>query len=250
MTNKAFIRTIWGDTSCNGIRNGKMNSDIMNILDSKYENDFVVYTFGEENHAFLESLGFDSRLISKEPVLYDMEKQLYRHKLDALKAAMEDFDEIAFLDWDCRAVQPIPSNFWEICGEKEVFQANLFLYRTKKCLWREADWRKVCNGGYLYLRDKNIPDQFIKNYDELSIWVKKQKKARERRGKKLRFREEALMFDDEPAISKWVDNFCGEWPGMDTYWELFEPERCNLKKKSAFTKEMINSKDACFVHWG
>lgn len=247
---KSFVRGIWGDISPNGIRRGKLYNDIKLIKDNSYTESFIIYVFGEDNYKYLISEGFDCRLIDNNPTRYDMKSHLYRHKLDVLSEAIREFDEIVFLDWDCRPTAKLPSDFWDVMRKKAPFQANLFQYRTKKCLWRENDWRKVCNGGFLYIRDSKIPEDIIKNYNELSEWVKKQKEIREQQGKKLRFREEALIFDDEPAITKWVDNYLGGWKGSEKYWESFEPDFCNLKKKSVFSKELLNTKRECFVHWG
>jgi len=248
---RSFVRAIWGDVSTNGIRKGKLCNDIKLIKDNPYTEPFVVYVFGQGNCKQLTLDGWDCRLIDKNPVRYDMKTHLYRHKLDVLYEAMQEFDEIVFLDWDCRPSKPLVEDFWDVLGKKAPFQANLFQYRTKKCLWRNRDWRKVCNGGFLYIRDKKIPDEFIDKYNNLSEWVNRIKIERESKGKKLRFREEALMFDDEPSFSKWADEFSDGWKGTDEYWKVFEPEVCNLKKKSAFSKEMLDTKSSeCFVHWG
>jgi len=247
---RAFIRGIWGDISSNGIRNGKMRKDIDSIKDNNFSENFVVYVFGMDNYDILTSEGFECKVIDVEPVRYDMVKALYRHKLDIIYEAMIDYDEIVFLDWDCVPTSYLPEDFWNTMYKKAPFQANLFQYRTKKCLWREEDWRKVCNGGFLYLREKSIAQAFIDNYQYLSDWVDEQRLSRESNGKKLRFREESLIFDDEPSITKWVDDYMGGWKGAEHYWKEFEPEFCNLKKKSAFPKEMLTSKQECFLHWG
>jgi len=248
---RAFIRGIWGDITTSGIRDGKINKDINVIKENPYAEKCVVYVFGTDNKEYLEEQGFECGLVNPNPVMWDMKKQLYRHKLDILQAAMKDFDEIVFLDWDCIPTKPLITNFWDILGQKAPFQANLFQYRTKKCLWRNIDWRKVCNGGFLYLREKKIADEFIQKYEELSKWVEEKRIARKKVGKKLRFREEALMFDDEPAFSKWVDDYTDGWKDSETYWRLFEPEVCNLKKKSAFPEDKLKQKlSECFVHWG
>lgn len=245
-----FIRTVWGDISKNGIRNGKMASDIKRIKDNPYNSPFVVYVFGQDNYNELVQQGFQCKLIDKNPLRYDPITQLYRHKLDVFFEALKDYKEIVFLDWDCRPTKYLPLEFWDIMGKKAPFQANLFLYRTKKCLWRQSDWRKVCNGGFVYIRDLKIAAQIIQNYEDLKKWVLEQKMAREKMGKKLRFREEALMFDDEPAMSKWVDDYSKGWPGVEQYWNIFEPNFCNLGKKSAFMNHLLSLKDECFVHWG
>jgi hypothetical protein len=49
-------------------------------------------------------------------------------------------------------------------------------------------------------------------------------------------------------MSKYVDWVSGGWCGLDEYWGRFEPEVCNLRKKSAFPQEMLDNKKACFIH--
>ena len=249
---RSFIRAVWGDLTLNGIRDGKLSKDIESARNNCHlrPDGFRTYVFGKDNLEILKSQGFSCSLIDDSPSRYDMKTQLYRHKLDVLVEAMKDFDEIVFLDWDCVATAEIPIDFWDVMGKKAPFQANLFQYRTKKCLWRTIDWRKVCNGGFLYIRDSQITNDFINNYNELSAWVLKQKETREKQGKRLRFREECLIFDDEPSFSKWVDNYTNGWKGAEQYWDLFEPEFCNLKNKSAFSEDRLKSKRECFVHWG
>jgi len=247
---RAFIRTIWGDCTKNGIRGGKMRKDMDAIKKNPYNEPFVVYVFGQDNAKILREEGFDVNLIDTQPIRYDMKTQLYRHKLDVLEFAMREYDEIVFLDWDCVPVAKLPDNFWDRMYNKASFQANLFQYRTKKCLWRDVDYRKVCNGGFLYLRDFQISIDFVRNYIEFENWVKKQKAARESKGKRLRFREEALIFDDEPAMTKWVDDAMGGWKGIDAYWKDYEPDFCNVKKKSVFPAELLKTKQECFLHWG
>jgi hypothetical protein len=75
-----------------------------------------------------------------------------------------------------------------------------------------------------------------------------QKRKRESIGKELRFRETSLIFNDEPAMSKYVDEVSGGWPGSDKYWDLFEPTVCNLKRKSVYSEEKLKSKGACLIH--
>ena len=245
---RMFVRGIWGDISANGIRDGKIWKDIQKIKENRYNENFVVIVFGEKNAQVLKAEGFDTILIDANPVRYDIEK-LYRHKLDILEYAFKFYDEIVYLDWDCTPTAHLPRDFWDKMHEKAPFQANLLQYRTKKCLWRNKDWRKVCNGGFLYIREAQIATDFINKYNELAELLAQKKKERESQGKELRFREKALVFDDEPAFSKWIDDYSGGWPGEQKYWELFEPHFCNLRKKSAFSPELLKTKNECFVHW-
>ena len=239
---RGFIRSLWGDVS--NLRNGKIAKEISSV---KKKDWFTVYVFGKENEKWLKEIGYRTVLVHEDPCVWDFETRMYRHKLEAFRAAADDFDEFVFLDWDCVPVKELGST-WDDLNKKESFQANLFQYRTKKCLWRDKDTRKVCNGGFIYIRDKLIPDKLISNYDSLCSWVEEQKKSRESRGLSLRLREKSLIFDDEPSMSKYIDDYCGGWQGEEHYWKHFEPSVCNLRKKSVFSKERTESKDCKFVH--
>jgi hypothetical protein len=239
---KAFIRALWGDVANH--RNGKISLEIQKVEDKSW---FTVYVFGIDNYTWLKDLGFNVVLVDNESTKWDLETEMYRHKLEVFDRAMEDFDEIAFLDWDCVPTGDI-SNAWSELGKKAEFQANLFQYRTKKCLWRSEDQRKVCNGGFVYMRDKGAPYQIIRIWDEFHKWVDKRKAERNARGLELRFREKCMIFDDEPAMSKYVDEIYGRWCGIYEYWMNFEPTVCNLKRKSVYNKEKLDQKPACFMH--
>lgn len=235
---RAFVRALWGTfldiNDSTNPRPSKTLDDIKAQVDPKYKHPFVVYTFGRKNHDYLISMGFDSKLVSEAYQLWDMKTELYRHKLEVFKYAMQDYDEIVYLDWDCVAIQPIVEDFWDRLGKRESFQANLFQYLTKKCLWRREDQRKVCNGGFVYMRDKSIPDQLIKNWDGFKEWSIIQKQKRLAKGSDLRFREKCLTFDDEPAMSKYVDDVSGGWKGSADYFYKFEPNVCVLGRKSVY----------------
>jgi len=239
---RAFIRGLWGDVWKH--RNGKIQKE---ILETKERDWFTIFTFGHENHKWLEDNGFNSICVNTFPTMWDLETEMYRHKLEIFHIAFNYFDEIAFLDWDC-----VPTDkfdyVWDELGKKESFQANLFQYRTKKCLWRETDLRKVCNGGFAYFRDDSIPEKMIDIWDGLHKWVDEKQAERQKRGLELRFREKSLIFDDEPAMSKYIDDFCGGWCGSEVYWNLFEPEVCNLRRKSVYSQTMLDGKKSCFLH--
>jgi hypothetical protein len=239
---RAFIRSLWGDVSNH--RNGKIAKEISSVKEKDW---FTVLTFGLDNHKWLKGMGFHSTLVSEEPVMFDLDTELYRHKLEIFDYAFLDYEEFAFLDWDCVPTGKL-DGVWKELNKKESFQANLFQYRTKKCLWRETDHRKTCNGGFAYFRDPKIPSKMIGHWEDFRVWVMDQKQKRESVGKKLRFRETSLIFDDEPAMSKYIDEVSGGWPGADKYWDLFEPSVCNLRKKSVYSEEKLKSKGACLIH--
>lgn len=255
---RAFVRAVWGDfiekEHSTSPRPDKLSSDISKQT-KKEEFDkcpYITYVFGKWNKHFLENSGIDHkkiRLVSNKSNLWDMKTELYRHKLEVLLYAMEDFDEIVYLDWDCLPQKKITSEIWEILHKKESFQANLQLYKTKKCLWRKTDQRKTCNGSFIYIRDKKIPDFLIKNWEKLKKYTISQKEKRQDRNLELRQREKSLIYDDEPSLSMYVDGLMNGWKGMEEYWSSFEPMVCKLNSKSAYSDELLLEKDVYFSHF-
>ena len=89
MKRKGFIRALWGHYDDQGRRlykrRAKIDNDISLGLKNKFRLPFKAYVFGEENHKYLKGLGIDSKLIAKEPIIWDMDTEQYRHKLEVLK---------------------------------------------------------------------------------------------------------------------------------------------------------------------
>ena len=235
---RAFIRTLWGTPKSdydNGWidpsgRRKKMDKDIDFILKSPYTSPFTTYVFGEENYNYLRSLNIDNCvLLDNRPFIYDLQKEFWRHKLDILKYAMEEdkYDEIVYIDWDCLPIKMTDENFWILLSKKSEIQANLQQYRRNKCKWRgKIDAKKVSNGGFIYIRDSKIPNALIKAWQELPP---------------------AEKFWDEIAISKLMDKMMGGWQGIEQYFGKFEPDVCNLKKKSVFENKLIEN--TYFIHY-
>jgi len=226
---RAVIRAIWGthDRSSRTIaRRFNVDRDAKYVKKNKYEVPFIVYGYGEENCKQMEDFGFNVYMIDKHYAPFDLVNHQYRHKLEIIKYAMEvdKYDEILFLDWDCRPFRNVPGDMWEIFHKKSIMQANLQQYNRRKCFWRSSDQRKLPNAGFLYIGDKSLPDKIIK------AW------------------EESPGNSAEPPIAKVMDDMSGGWKGMDYYWEHFEPELCNLHIRSVYADDKINQKDFCFVH--
>ena len=118
----SFIRGLWGiydNTKKCFERRKKIDNDIKIVLSNPYTKDFMTYVFGEDNYKYLVDKGLKCKLIDKKPIVWDMEKEQFRHKLEIFKCGMEDFDEIVFLDWDCLPVKEINKNFWETLRNKK-----------------------------------------------------------------------------------------------------------------------------------
>jgi hypothetical protein len=228
---RGIIRGLWGvyDRSHRITqRRYRMDKDMKRILCNKYNEPFIVYVFGKENYKSASEKGFNCILIDKEPSRFDLVKHQYRHKLDILKYAMEEdgYDEILYMDWDVIPKKKLPSNYWNVFGKKESFQACLQIYHRRKAHWRTEELRKVPNGGFLYIRDKKIPSIAIDWWEKL--------------GK---------QDNDEPSWARMTDEMTGGWQGIDKYWELFEIPFCNLHKGSPFSEEKLRSKNVCCIHY-
>jgi len=228
---RGFIRGLWGiheNTHRVIARRFRTDNDIKRIMNCKFNEPFKTYVMGKDNYEGLKALGFDCLMISEEPQMFDLVKYQFRNKLEIIKYAMEkdDYDQIVYLDWDCVPVAPLPDDFWDVLERKGTFQACLQLYHRRKCHWRKGDMRKVPNGGFMYIADKNIPEKAIKLWEET--------------GKND---------SDEIAWAKMTDNLVGGWKGSEFYWNKFEPDFCNLHKASSHPDELINTKNICFIHY-
>jgi len=206
-----------------------MDKDMNTIAGKKELNEpFSVYVFGEDNYKMATDKGFDCVLIDDKPYRFDLVKHQYRHKLEIIRYAMEEdgYDEILYMDWDVVPQKKMPSNYWDVLGQKESFQACLQVYHRRKAYWRKEELRKVPNGGFIYIRDKTIPQRAIDLWENLGS-----------------------QDNDEPAWAKMTDEMMGGWQGIDKFWDLFEIPFCNLHKGSPHSQEKLKSKDVCFIHY-
>jgi len=242
---RAFIRAFWGGNESdleksrehllkNDIRLppdnsvarwNKIKENIKCCLEMPHITPFVTYVFGSNNYEYLTNLGLECRLINELPYCF----REYRHKLEVFKYAMKEFDEVVFLDWDTKPTKPLPLNFWDKLNEKEVFQASLWAYRHPKITHRSnaKDNRFCPASGFVYMRDKCIPDKLIKHWENASN-----------------------QWSAEPPFALLTDEMTNGWKGLDKYWKLFEPE-CYSCKRSPYRNDPLKyAKDVCFVNRG
>ena len=233
MKKRSFVRALWGIYEHEGRRyykrRTKMDNDIKLLFKNPWNEPFVTFTFGEDNHKYLLDRGVDSRLVDKKPILWDMDTEQFRHKLEVFKLGLQEFDEIVFLDWDTLPVAPLPENFWKKMYEKDSFQSPLIMYRRRKAMWRgRTDSRKLSSASFVYLRDKSIPEGFVEQWETM--------------GK---------PWSEELVMSKYIDQLDGGWKGMDYYWEHHEPHWFALPRKYwSYTPDQYrNQKDRVFHHF-
>ena len=225
-----FIRGLWGiyDQSHDLIRRRyKMDTDIKNTLGNKYTVPFTTYVMGTTNMEQLQKVNkFPCVLVNQAPFMFDLVKFQYRNKLEVIKFAMfeQNCDEIVYLDWDCSPVLQQNDMFIEKLRQKSSFQANLAQYIHPKCHWRRTDIRKVPNGGFLYINDKQLVLKAIQ------CWEKHQQQ------------------NDEIAWAQMVDDLMGGWKGVDEYYARFEPMVCKLSHNTPYL-DKATQYTPYFIHY-
>jgi hypothetical protein len=228
---RLFMRTLWGeyDNSHRITQRRELMDGWLGLIKrNQYNAPFITYVFGEENYKVVQDLGFDCKLIDKNPLPFDAIKAQYRHKLEAMRYAFDEdgCDELVHMDWDVFPTKELPDDFWETLGKKGHIQSCLQQYKRKKCFWRkDRDKRKVSNGGFVYMRDKTAPSEIIK------IWERKP-------GPSM-----------EPAMSRYLDEQMDGWKGREYYWDHHEPDFCNLHKDSVYASDKERNKNICFIHY-
>jgi len=231
---RGFIRCVWGiyDNSHRiTARRTKIDTDIQRIKQCQFNEPFRVYVYGKDNFERMKKENFDCVMIDKRPNPFDLIKHQYRHKLELIRYAMEkdNYDELVYLDWDCVPQKKLISDFWEKCSQRGPIQACFQQYHRKKCFWRSIDQRKVPNGGFLYIRDKTLPDRAIKYWEAMP------------------------QDNDEPAWAKLIDELMGGWKDspacLKKYWDIHETYYCSLWNSSAFPADLLKTKDVNFIHF-
>jgi len=226
---RGFVRVLWGVRNFEKRFRHRIGLDdhFKYLKLNTYDQPFTAFVFGSDNYKQLIDMGFNCQLVDERPVVWDMETQQFRHKLEALKLGMELFDEMVFLDWDTQLTSPLPPDFWNVLKEKEDIQASLRQYHRRRINWRKEDARKVPCAAFIYIRDKAIPDRLIKIWEEL--------------GK---------PWTEETVLMKFIDERMGGWKGIEEYWRRFEPVFFNLEGDGTriYSDELLNTKKRCFEH--
>jgi hypothetical protein len=219
---RAIVRTLWGDqTIPRSIT--KIRKDVRDsLLPSLQVQSGVNVVFGVENARFLSSLGLKVTLIDQREVLWP-ENRMWRHKLEAWRVAMEQLDEMVFLDWDVRLVRPLSEDFWDQLGRKACLQGCLFQYKNPQAPWRETDWRKVPSAACVYIRGRETVEALIELWNGSQEW-----------------REEICM-------AAYCDGLMDGWKGVDEYVRQFEPTVCSLRRKSAVPESVNAAKSVYFA---
>lgn len=224
---RAIVRVLWGqyDKSDRILRRKRrVDGNIVTLLKSPFNSEFVTYIYGKDNYNDLLDIGLENLiLLDDKPHIFDSIKEQFRHKLEILKVAMQEYDEIVYLDFDAIPCKPF-DGFWDSIDKSRPFQANLCQYRRIRAPWRnKIDVRKIPNCGAMYLGNKSVAMDLIKWWEDPRHTDKK---------------------SCEPSTALWLDDINGGWIGCDKWKELYEAKWVNLKMNGVFD----NSSTAYFIH--
>jgi len=226
---KSIIRPWWGSRDRTDNPRLRRNRRLMEhtlrcVLSDTYQVPFVTYVFGKDNYKFLKSEGLeDLILVNDDPNPRNSYKRNYIHRLDICHAALEDFDQIVCVNWNCRLIKPFPDDFWDQLNKKESLQAPLIKTRVNILKSREGKANRIFpNDAFIYMRDKSLPNKLLDvlNWDNVSN----------------KWTAESLM-------AHYLDHKHNGWIGTGKYYDLYEPDFI-VSRGSVFKNKKEN---VCFT---
>lgn len=148
----------------------------------------MVIVWDKENRDLMERLGYPYHYMGESnPFSLNLN---FLHKILALEKAMEMYDEILFIDWDCFAQKSLDENFQILLRNKGDIQIplyfypgeildefrlinpnvnddrhyfNMFFYHLiRNCDWKFRDGLVIPNAGFIYCRDKSFFKELLK----------------------------------------------------------------------------------------
>jgi hypothetical protein len=195
-----IIRCLWGKNNHQFFEKN-LNSYLDECLrakeiDDKYNlNNQLVIVWDRNNCEFLEKLGYPYHYMG-ESLEMNIEFNFF-HKILALEYAMETYDEILFLDWDCEIQKPLDENFYNLLRNKNDIQIPLYFYPNQilkeyqtvspfvdngqhyynmffyqmlyRGKWKFSDGLVIPNAGFIYCRNKEFFKELIKIQREYGI---------------------------------------------------------------------------------
>jgi hypothetical protein len=195
-----IIRCIWGKRDHQFFEKNLASYHDECVLakenDNKYAVDNqMVIVWDKPNADLMEKLGYPYHYMG-ESNKFDAGLN-FLHKLIALETAMDLYDEILFLDWDCLAQKSLDNNFFKILRSKGPIQMPLYFYGgeiisrvkltdpsknegakyfvdlmnyiTGNPNWKFRDGFAVPNTGFVYCRDKEFFKKILKIQKSESI---------------------------------------------------------------------------------
>jgi len=139
------------------------------------------YVFGRNNYDLLKSVGQEATLLDENPLRNWLNMPLdpqpcgqifhglrmWIHKLDIIYRALDEYDEVTWLDFDViPTAAGVPEDYWDRMRKGQEFQMSMVRLKQPVCSWRRdpvfgdgSHYRP--HGGFLYCRNKAIMWQLM-----------------------------------------------------------------------------------------
>lgn len=125
-----IVRCLWGKSNHQFFEKNlnSYHSECLRTkeLDEKHKlTNQIVFVWDKINCDFLDSIGYPYYYMGESIVNTEFN---FFHKIMALERAMEMYDEILFLDWDCEIQKPLDDEFYNLLRSKSDIQMPLYFY--------------------------------------------------------------------------------------------------------------------------
>lgn len=220
----AFIYALWSDPNdCMRWKNKTFAFDLQQAALHRLGSDVRIYCWGDRNRDEAAKLGIPAVLVDARENVWGSvyPGSMWRHKIEAWRMALQEYQEVVFLDLDIMQLQPVPSDFWTRLRAKSPFQANLLQYACRKAPWRSVDSRKVPSAAFVYLGHREVPETLARLSDEHPTWT------------------------EEIVAAHYTDCLANGWQGVD-HWATTHEPYCCLVKRSAMPPEVQGAKEHIF----
>lgn len=111
-----IIRALWGDSKL-----------VLNEVPERPLYNEYVYVWGIDNYRLLIERGYEAELVDTFHTPFPSKYHTFFNKLVIFKKAIEKFNRILFLDWDCTQIKSIDREFWQ-WFEGKSYAAPLYCY--------------------------------------------------------------------------------------------------------------------------
>lgn len=221
MDTPVMVRAIFGDEQVDTWPKSKGDVADCKARGHILPGSFVV-AFGQPNSDVLTALGIEHRVVPCAPGegVHDFLKLgtrnvsgwrnnnnygiiIWRHKLEAVRLALEEHEAAIWCDWDTKIMRTPDQTLYDSLAAGPEFQGRYRQYRRSISAWRKHSGldhaRKAFHGACFYMRGKDVIQRAIRLMeDEHRDWI------------------------DEPLFTLMVDRmyFDGRTPEPDDYMKI------------------------------
>lgn len=96
----------------------------------------------------------------------DCPKAHWIKKFQCIELALQVWDEVIWLDWDCKMIRHLDKHFWSSLREKQPWQSKLHRYTRYRPTMQPIRGNRLVlpSGGCIYFRDVNVVRTAIEIY--------------------------------------------------------------------------------------